>query len=149
MVRDLTPERAEELFRGGYNCAQAVLLAFADRTGAEQTFLENIAKPMGGGMGRLRLTCGAVSGGAMALGLLFPEETKSGIYALVQKLAARFAERNGSVICADLLSGAHLKADTSPAAEARTPEYYKKRPCAELVRDAAMIVEELLEENGR
>lgn len=142
-------EKARELFLHGYNCAQAVLLAFCEDVGGDEALLAAISKPFGGGMGRLRLTCGGVSGGVMALGLLFPEREKSEMYALVQTFARRFREENGSVLCGDLLAGAGVAAGSSPNAEPRTAEYYKKRPCAELVFCAAQLAEELAQSEGR
>ncbi len=142
-------ERARENFFRGENCTQAVLLAFSDALCADETFLRNAARPFGGGMGRLRLTCGAVSGAVMAIGLFFPERSKSELYGLVQKFARAFAEKNGSVVCGELLAGAGIAADTSAKAEERTPEYYRKRPCPELIRDAADILETILKEEGK
>ena len=138
---------AKENFLKGYTCAQAVLLAFSDLTHADEETAKKISLPFGGGTGRLRLTCGSLSGAVMALGLLFSDtktdpENKREVYAAVQELAARFKAENGSLICGELLTGAHLKA------EARTAEYYKKRPCPELVYSAAKILEEYLEEKG-
>lgn len=141
-------ERARENFLHGDTCAQAVLAAFSDLTEADEGTLRALSRPFGGGMGRLRLTCGCVTGGTMAIGLFFPDLPKSGLYALVQEYARRYAERYGSVICAQLLAGAGVEADASPAAEARTPEYYKKRPCPELVYGAAELLETLLQEHG-
>lgn len=140
-------ERAKEYFLKGYNCSQAVMLAFADDHGTPRDILEQIALPMGGGMGRLRETCGGVTGAAMTIGLLFPELSKSETYALVQELARRFRAKNGSYNCGELLTG--TGATRSPEAEPRTPEYYQKRPCAELVADAAQILEEMCIERGR
>lgn len=142
-------ERAKENFLGGYSCAQAVLLAFADGLNADRGTLENISRPFGGGMGRLRLTCGGVSGAVMALGLAFEELSKSELYALVQEYARRFRERFGSCVCGELLTGAGVRADTSAQAEERTAAYYQKRPCPELVYGAAEILEELLRERGK
>lgn len=144
-------ERAGENFLNGYNCAQAVLLAFDDLTGMPRETLLKVAQPFGGGMGRLRLTCGTVTGMMMALGLIAgtadtDREAKNRQYAAVQELARRFRARNGSLICMELLTGKGIQADTLPAAEARTAEYYKKRPCPELCRIAAEILEEYLAE---
>ena len=86
---------------------------------------------------------------AVTLGLLFPGMTKPEMYALVQELARRFRAKNGSINCGQLLSGAGLPVDTSPNPEARTETYYKKRPCPDLVYDAAEIVEALCMEKGR
>ncbi|MBD5636561.1 MAG: C_GCAxxG_C_C family protein [Clostridia bacterium] len=139
-------EQAEQYFREGYNCTQAVVLAFMDDMKADRETLLAVAHPFGGGMGRLRLTCGAVTGAVMCLGLFFPELKKSELYAIVQEYCRRFEEKNGSVICGKLLSGAGIGVDSSPKAEARTEEYYKKRPCPLLIHDAADLLEELLKE---
>lgn len=142
-------ERARENFKSGLNCSQSVLLAFSEDTGLAEDTAKAISRPLGGGMGRLRQTCGAVSGAALASGLLFPDLSKSEAYALVQEIARRFTARNGSINCGELLTGVGVKAETSPQAEARTAEYYKKRPCAELVYDAAEILEQICAERGR
>ncbi len=141
-------EKARENFLKGYNCAQAVLLAFADLTGIDEDTLARLASPFGGGMGRMREVCGAVSGMFMAEGLLqgysAPEANgeKKELYARIQALAARFSEECGSIICRELLPG---KADSAPTPTERTPEFYKKRPCADLVALAAKILEEEME----
>lgn len=141
-------ERAEQNFRSGYNCTQAIVLAFLDDMKADRETVLAIAHPFGGGMGRMRLTCGAVSGAVMCLGLFFPDLSKSELYALVQEFSRRFEKKNGSIICGALLTGAGIQAETSPKAEARTEEYYKKRPCPLLIRDAAELLEEMLKERG-
>ena len=140
---------AEELFRKGYNCSQSVLMAFGDITGFDDDTAARLASSFGGGIGRMREVCGAVSGAAMVLGLVKgysdPDdlEAKKAHYALVRTFADRFKERNGSVICRELLSGVQTSTGGDP--EARTTEYYKKRPCPELVRQAAEILDELLQ----
>ena len=141
-------QQAKEYFLQGKNCAQAVALAFADVIGNE-SFLLSATQPLGGGLGRLRQTCGAVSGGAVTLGLLFPQSTKAETYSLVQELARRFIDQNGSINCGELLTGVGIAEQTSPVPEERTKEYYKKRPCADLVYDAAQIVEAICLERGR
>lgn len=141
-------EQAEQNFRAGYNCTQAVVLAFLDDMKADKETLLAAAHPFGGGMGRLRLTCGAVTGAVMCLGLFFPDMKKSELYALVQEFSRRFTEKNGSIICGDLLTGAGIKTNNSPEAEARTEEYYKKRPCPLLIRDAAELLEAMLKERN-
>jgi len=142
-------EQAKENFLHGYTCAQAVVMAFDDLISAPEEFLMSVSLPMGGGMGRLRQTCGSVSGAAMTAGLLFPEYGKNEMYALVQEIAKRFRERNGSINCGELLTGAGIRPTTEPTAEARTAEYYKKRPCPLLVYDAADILDEICKERGR
>ncbi len=142
-------ERAKEYFQSGYNCSQAVALAFSDVLNVSEETLKAVTLPLGGGLGRLRQTCGGVSGAAVCLGLLFPELGKSEVYALVQELAKRFREKNGGINCGELLNGVGIQAETTPKADERTPAYYKKRPCADLVYDATEILEELCKERGR
>ena len=139
-------EKAKAYFEQGYNCAQAVTLAFAEEMGVEKEMAAKMASSFGGGLGRLREVCGCVSGMALAAGALYgysePEakEEKANHYALIQKLANEFKERNGSIICRELLAG--INNDTNPVPEERTESYYKKRPCAELAYVAAQILEE-------
>ena len=139
-------EKAKAYFEQGYNCAQAVTLAFAEEMGVEKEMAAQMASSFGGGLGRLREVCGCVSGMALAAGALDgysePEanEEKANHYALIQKLANEFKERNGSIICRELLAG--INNDTNPVPEERTESYYKKRPCAELAYVAAQILEE-------
>ena len=137
------PEQAEKLFREGYNCAQAAFLPFAEECGLSRETAAALASSFGGGMGRLREVCGAVSGIFLAAGLLCgysdPKDpvAKKAHYELIQRLAARYREENGSIVCRELL-GLPAGPD-SPTPEARTGTYYKKRPCPELVRRAAEI----------
>ena len=147
--------KARKNFEQGYNCAQSVVLAYSDLFGTDEETLLMISSPFGGGMGRLREVCGAVSGMSMVAGALErnvnPQDTESKrrCYALVQKFAERFMEMNGAIVCRTLL-GLDREKD-SPEPEVRTPQYYKKRPCAMLVEDAARIVGEYLnsmEEHG-
>lgn len=146
-------QTAKDNFLKGYTCAQAVLLAFSDVTGLDPATAEKISLPFGGGVGRMREICGTMSGVFMAVGLIFTQTTgapsgaeKSEQYAIVQELARRFKEKNGSIICRELLGGA--VADTSPNAAPRTAEYYKKRPCPDLCYMAAEILEAYLQERG-
>ena len=140
-------ERARELFFAGCNCAQAVLLAFAEEKMDRETALK-LSSGFGGGMAGMRGVCGAVSGMCMALGAIKgyddPEDSaaKSEQYKLVQRLAGRFKEENGSIICRELLG--LTEKTSSPIPAARTEEYYKKRPCVELVGQCADILEEYL-----
>ena len=145
-------EKAVKLFKeDGWNCAQSVYGAFTDLTGMDQRTAMRISSSFGGGMGRLREVCGAVSGAIMVLGVLFAcddptdLDAKAAHYALVQDFAARFKERAGTIICRELIAN---QADTAPTPEPRTEKYYKKRPCALLVQDAAEIVEEILAERA-
>ena len=139
---------AEAYFKQGYNCAQSVLLAFGDVTGLEEQTAAMLSSSFGGGLGRLREVCGAVSGAAMVLGLVKgysdpdDRDAKKAHYARVQEFAERFKKRNGSIICRELLNGVPTAEGKEP--EARTKEYYQKRPCAELCRCAAEIVDEMI-----
>ncbi len=143
-------EKAMDLFKQGYNCSQAVFLAFCDKTGLDEETALKISSSFGGGMGRLREVCGAVSGMFMVAGTLYgysdPKDnvSKTEHYKLIQKLANKFKEENGSIICRELL-GLSAGAD-KPVPELRTQEYYKKRPCVELVGCAAGIMEEYIKE---
>ena len=143
-------EMAMANFKKGYNCAQSVVLAFQDLLPAEEAMLSKMASSFGAGMGRLREVCGSVSGMFMAAGLLYgydgPEtgEKKAEHYARIQELAHRFEEKHGSIVCRELL-GLDVKHD-DPHPEERTEEYYRKRPCEEIIGDAAEILEKLIEE---
>lgn len=141
-------ERAKKYFTEGYNCSQAVMLAFSDLLGLSEEKIAALALPMGGGMGRMRETCGGVTGAVLCLGLIFDGLSKGESYALVQEFARRFKEKNGSINCGVLLTGAGVSAEHG-APEARTPAYYKKRPCADLVYDAAEILTEICTEKGK
>jgi C_GCAxxG_C_C family probable redox protein len=147
----LCAQKAKNLFLNGYNCSQSVLLAFSDLTGLDDETAFKIASSFGGGMGRLREVCGAVSGMFMVAGLLFSKtslttnEDKIKHYALIQELAKEFKDKNGSLICRELLSGSFKNVDESPCAGERTAEYYKKRPCADFVYECAEIIENRLQ----
>lgn len=139
-------EKAEELFKSGYNCSQSVIGAFCEDFGLDFDTMMKVAEGFGGGMGRLRLTCGAVSGMTMAAGMLLSSgsdagDTRADVYASVQKLCNKFIETNGSMICSELL-GLDADKKESPVPEARTEWYYKKRPCAELVKSCVKLIEE-------
>lgn len=136
--------RAKEYFREGYNCAQSVALAYADITALDEQMVATITASYGGGMGRLREVCGAVSGMAFLASFISPcptkdnSEAKKANYALVQEFAEAFRKQNGAIVCRTLLGLDRPKDEPTPSA--RTAEYYKKRPCADLVYDAALIV---------
>ncbi|MGN0158453.1 MAG: C-GCAxxG-C-C family protein [Brotaphodocola sp.] len=145
-------ELARSYFLEGYNCSQAVLLAFCEELNLDKKTAAMISSSFGGGMARLREVCGSVSGMFMAAGLCFgyddakDDGRKKELYALIQELAHRFQERNGSIVCRELLGLDHKK--DAPDPSARTLEYYKKRPCADLVADAAEILETMFIERG-
>ena len=141
--------KAAELFLGGYNCAQAVVVAFSDLTGLEDSFSAKMASSFGGGMGRMREVCGAVSGMLMVLGLLYGYDTpgddvsKKQQYTVVQQLSGKFREEVGSIVCREILKNPPSDPNPSP----RTAEYYAKRPCARMVYTAARILDEYIQEN--
>ena len=141
-------EQAVSYFKSGYNCAQSVYMAYADLFGMDPKTAARIAAPLGAGMGRMREICGTVSGAALIAGLVIPCDnpndmaSKTHCYALVQKVADRFRQENGSIICRELLGIAPMK--ESPVPSPRTEAYYKKRPCVELVRMSATFIGEEL-----
>ncbi len=140
--------RARGIFEEGKNCPQAVALAFEDVLGIPKEKLEALSLPLGAGLGRLRGTCGALTGACLALGVLFEGRDKAEIYALVQELAARFQQECGSTVCAELLKKAGIEPSTSPTPAPRTAEFYASRPCPALVETAAHLVEQLCSEHG-
>ena len=140
---------AGDLFLQGYNCAQAVAVAFCDVTGLTPEFSAQMASSFGGGMGRMREVCGAVSGMFMVLGALYgydnsdAESTKKELYKQVQALAEQFRAENGSIICREILKNPPSDPNPSP----RTAEYYAKRPCARMVMTAAKLMDEFIAEH--
>ena len=147
-------EKAKEYFLQGYACSQAVALAFVDVMGIDAESIVKIMLPFGGGLGRLRLTCGAVSGMAAVIGIVFAEaeispENKKKTYAIVQELCGKFKEEFGSLICQELLSGMNVPVQVGGEAEARTNEYYRKRSCGDMVAFAAETLEKYLKEKGK
>lgn len=141
--------KAAELFLEGYNCAQAVAVAFCDVTGLDKDYTAKLVSGFGGGMGGLREVCGAVSGMFFVMGHLYgyesptDDEAKKELYARVRGLAEKFKEENGSIICRELLTNIPTDPNPSP----RTAEYYAKRPCARMVMVAARLVDEFIAAN--
>lgn len=139
-------KKAVGLFKQGYNCAQAVFAAFADIYGIDEHTALKLSCSFGGGMGRMREVCGTVSGMAMVAGLengntdAEDQNAKTENYQLVRELAAAFEEQNGSILCRELLGLDRKETDAAP--DLRTARYYKKRPCVQLVEEAAGLVEE-------
>lgn len=141
--------RAKELFTSGYNCAQAVVGAYSDLFGMKPEEAMRAAEAFGGGMGRMRLTCGAVSGMFMLVSLKYSKaeakdtQTRTKIYETVRRMAEEFKQRNGTIICGELL-GINGQAEKSARPDERTEQYYKKRPCIGCVEDCAEITEKFL-----
>lgn len=148
----IDPEKAGknalENFHQGFNCAQSLALAFQPYTELDRDMLLKLSSPFGGGMGRLREICGAFSGSLMILGLLLgydtPEtgEKKAELYSAVQAFAAWCQEKNGSIVCHELLGLQH--GPQTPVPEKRTEEYYRKRPCGEIIGNTATLLAKYL-----
>lgn len=140
---------AKENFKSGCNCTQAVVCAYCDLFGLPTETGMVVSEAFGGGMGRMRLTCGAVSGMFMLAGLKYSSGVKNDmegrkkVYSTVQEMAKAFREKNGSIICADLL-GLNMPKDGGATPTPRTKEFYEKRPCIECIGDCAMLVEQFL-----
>ncbi len=140
---------ARQNFRNGYNCAQSVFLAYAQDYGLDNETALKLSSSFGGGMGRLREVCGAVSSMFMIAGLEDgyttnnDDEKKAQHYQLIQNLANEFKKKNGSIICRELLG--LDEENSSPVPQKRTAQYYKERPCEEFVADACLILEKYLE----
>lgn len=152
-METIVPEERDRMarayFRDGYNCCQSVLLAFQDVIGLSEEQIATLSSGFGGGMGRLREVCGAVSGMTFMAGVISPAvhtdklEERTANYALVQKFASSFREEHGSIVCREILK---IRADQkeSPQPSVRTADFYTKRPCERLIGSAARIVAEHL-----
>lgn len=144
--------RAREAFEQGYNCSQSVVVAYADVLGQDPEVLAALVAPLGGGMGRLREVCGAVSGMFMVSSAAYrgasntDRAVRTNLYTGVQHLAERYRGECGSIVCRELL-GLKQQSD-APVPEERTPDYYRRRPCAEYVAIAARLVGEYLNEKN-
>lgn len=135
-------EKAAQLFLGGYNCAQSVAMTFADVIGTDEATAAKMTSGFGGGFGRLREVCGAVSGMVTVASCLYGydapnPEAKKACYALVQELCGQFREQTGSIVCREILENPPSDPTPSP----RTAEYYKQRPCVRMVMVAAQILD--------
>ncbi|MDO5398507.1 MAG: C-GCAxxG-C-C family protein [bacterium] len=151
MINTAESEKARvamELFKQGYNCSQAVVGAWADEIGVDFETAVKFSAGFGGGMGRLREVCGSVSGAFMVLGMKYstgrPDpQSKKAMYEKIQSFAARFKEENkfNSIICREMLG---LNGSSKPIPAERTEEYYRKRPCPELIAMSAALLEEFM-----
>ena len=141
-------QKAMNLFKEGYNCSQSVFLAFKDLYGIDRSTALKLSSSFGGGMGRLREVCGSVSGMFLTAGVLYgyvsPKDrsSKTEHYKRIQELARSFEELNGSIVCRELLGLDQKKESYVP--EERTKDYYRKRPCEQIVGCAAYIMEEYI-----
>ena len=151
-------ERARGYFLEGFNCCQAVLLAFSDILAsnglAGEDLLKTVGSGFGGGFARMREVCGSFSACTVLAGFSRPAaspgiEDRKANYALVQEMAASFRERNGgSIVCRELL-GLDGRRPEGPVPSERTADFYKKRPCPEIIRNAAVIAAEKMKEAAR
>lgn len=146
-------EKAKQLFLEGYACSQALVLAFSDIINIDQETLKKISLPFGGGIGRLRLTCGAFSSMIMIASLLSPnyntiEENKINTYAIVQELSQRFETVFSTKVCSELLQKVNVDVEIGGKPDQRNEQYYNKRPCGNIVFQSANILEQyLIEQN--
>lgn len=154
MTKEERIEKAVSLFKEGYNCSQSVVAAYADMYGFTREQALHMAASFGGGIGRMRETCGAACGMFLLAGLErcavegADREGKAANYALVQQLAEKFKSECGSMRCADLL-GLSKKEPVVATPEARTSQYYAKRPCVKMVETAARIWGDFLEKEQK
>lgn len=145
-------KKAQELFCSGYNCAQAIVLAFKDLYDVDEITLKKLSSSFGGGVARLREICGCVTGMAMVLGMIYGDydvldnDAKARQYARIQELAFKFKDKFKTYNCAELLN--KLQGLEPPTPDKRTEEYYKIRPCAMFIGEMALIIEEYLRENN-
>lgn len=141
-------EEAVKTFESGYTCAQSVFVTYADLFGIDRETALKLTSPMGGGIGRMREVCGAVSSMVLLAGLKegntdpANEEGKEKIYLLTRQLAEKFKQQHGTIICRELLGIEGMEKSAKPSE--RTESYYSTRPCSALVRTAAEIIEEML-----
>lgn len=142
---------AREHFTSGYNCAQSVFLTYAEKYGFDKDTALKLSSSFGGGMGRMREVCGAVSAMFMIAGLENGytennnDEIKAEHYTRIQTLANEFKKKNGTIICRELLG---VDADDNPIPSKRTSQYYEERPCEELIADACKIIDKFILKKG-
>ncbi len=145
-------QKARELFLQGFNCSQSVFAAFCDRFDIDENTAKKISAGLGGGVGRQREVCGAVSGAAMVIGSITAatdgddEQKKMKNYELVREFCEKFTQMHSSIICRDLLEIAADKKESAKP-DSRTDDYYRDRPCLKIVEDAAEILMQMIEEN--
>lgn len=139
-------DEAKALFMSGYNCSQSVAAVFDREMNIPREQITRLTIGFGGGIGRMREVCGAVSAMTFVVSALYADEGKAGVYGRVQQLAGEFKKQNGSVVCRELL-GLGKNEGISPTPKKRTNEYYKKRPCPEIVKEAADLLEAYINNN--
>lgn len=145
-------KKAVELFESGYNCSQAIVLAFEEYLNVDRKTLQSLSSSFGGGISRLREVCGCVSGMAIVMGIIHGDydvndnDQKAKHYELIQKLALKFKEKTNSINCAELLD--KVKEVENPTPEIRSKEYYEKRPCSKYIKIMAEIIESELSNHG-
>lgn len=147
-------DKAKALFLQGYNCSQSVALAFADMLDMSESQIALMVSGYGGGMGRMREVCGTVSGAVFVISNLYGYNTpgngeeKKQLYSIIQEFCKEFEKENNSIVCRELLQLGKNQ-PVSPVPEDRTEQYYKKRPCPELTKSSADILEKLIQKNNK
>ena len=145
---------AKQRFEEGLNCAQAVFAAFSDITGIDEDMSLRLSSSFGGGMGRMREVCGALSGAFLVAGVLWgnydPTDgaAKKAHYARIQQIAAEFREENGDILCRNIL-GLKTAGPDDPTPAARTREYYASRSCGDCVASAAAILQRMIDKESK
>lgn len=147
-------DKAQQYFLQGYNCAQAVALAYEDMLTMDKDTIAKLNSGYGGGMGRMREVCGAMSGAVFVMSALFgysdsaDNNGKKELYSDIQKIGKRFKDENGSVVCRELL-GLTKNGFDAPTPDKRTDTYYKKRPCKDIVKSSADILEQYINQKNK
>ncbi|MEG1835567.1 MAG: C-GCAxxG-C-C family protein [Oscillospiraceae bacterium] len=141
-------DKAVSLFKEGFNCSQSVFAAFADKFNMDKETALKVSAGLGGGVGRMREVCGAITGASLVVGMFYgatdgdDKNAKALTYKKVQEIADDFKKNNPSIICRELLGEAQMNITSIP--DDRTNEYYKKRPCVKIVEDMALTIEKIL-----
>ena len=146
-----TTKSAEEYFLEGRSCAQSIFASFADTLDIDETLALKISAPFGGGVGRMRHICGALSGALMVAGAKFAsadagKESKEAIYALTREIAQKFKEQHGTLMCAEILGDEAQNAGATHVPQERNSAYYAARPCLKVIKSAEKIIQDLLDE---
>ena len=141
--------KAKELFEQGYACSQAVVLAFKDLFNVDEETLSKLSLPFGGGLGRLRLVCGAASGVAFVIGQIYGDLEKPKVYDITRTIMEEVEKVNGSLICKDLLESGNQIVEIGGNPEARTKEYYDGRPCGAIIYNTVTILVDYLKKDNK
>lgn len=141
--------KAKQLFEQGYACSQAVVLAFKDLFNVDEETLSKLSLPFGGGLGRLRLVCGAASGVAFVIGQIYGDLEKPKVYDITRTIMEEVEKVNGSLICKDLLESGNQIVEIGGNPEQRTKEYYDGRPCGAIIYNTVAILVDYLRKDNK